>query len=364
MNTIRASSTDRIWACPPSAQAPEVAIGGNTLDRADLGTAFHECFAEAIHGREPDLDGLAARYTVDSDELSMLLGQARRVWTEIRDFFPDPETEVSMASGILTGTADLVAAAGGKMLAVLDHKSGWKIDGHENQLKSYGWLALQLDPQAEAVWCGVYHVRFRKLQHAVYSRDDLEAWYEQLQARLAETAYRPGDHCGYCPRAYSCPARADQLKAMSGVMLEQAWGQLPTDPIDLAEFLQLLREQADQVEKAGAAAKTFAKAVLESHGGELPTRDGRKLKIVRTEKSEIDARLALPLLEDRFEAAGKPGAIHDALTISKSALEKALGQIAPPKGKGKLVAQVLSELADAGAVAKVPFQERIEVVDE
>ena len=114
LKTVRASLMALADICPPAAQPPEVRID-TAGPEARLGSAVHEPLASWISlGRtEVDVEQLEAaalKWGVNADEVATLAGMAWGMWQrELKQWFPNPQTEVEMVGDILTGHADVLA---------------------------------------------------------------------------------------------------------------------------------------------------------------------------------------------------------------------------------------------------------------
>ena len=99
-------------ACPASTLATDVRLAGGGPEAA-LGTALHHLMAFAVRGTFLEAYDVARAYGVDVDELEFLARRAWEVWEKLRDFFPNPQTEVYMQweqdGVLLTGHADLLS---------------------------------------------------------------------------------------------------------------------------------------------------------------------------------------------------------------------------------------------------------------
>lgn len=364
---IRCSSLPRVVACPASLQTSEVQLGGDT-DESRLGSAVHELLALRIGGKtyQIDVDAIAETWGVDSDEVRMLAGMGWQVWEEVRQFFSDPHCEIEMneeSHGLrLTGHADMVdiiEADGGLEVRILDWKSG-RIDAdHRDQLKGYAWLSLQAEPAASGAWVCTVRIRDRCYDGESFTREELDAWFADLAAKVhGEAYYNPGPQCACCPRRLDCPAtnamtrQAYQVIAFNQVdAIEALSADLPTRGTQLAALL----EAAKVVEKLAEGIRHVVKLNVSNAGGSLPTLDGRELVIRTEERRHIDASAGWMELN-----AALPQGVTEVLEVRKTALEKAIRAITP-RGKGAAAIRDLMErLSGAGAIT-TQYIEKLEI---
>lgn len=349
--SIRCSSLPRLAACAASIVPPAVRIEGDR-EPADLGTAFHAGMVQVVNGNWPDVEALAHEHQAEEEELAKLLGIARKVWNEqLSPLFPEPETELRFEAedadaGItLTGTSDLVSVADGE-IRILDHKSGFLDVDASHQLRGYAMLALLRSPGIDRVSISKWQVRHGELTTEVYTREQLEKWWEWFTAHIRETSiYRTGSHCVYCPRSRECEARRTELQALASIFGGSI--AFPSDPYDLAEIVT----KARQITKVAEFAVEAIRAEVIAAGGKLGP-----LEITESERKEIDAARGFEILRDIIGEEK----LLEAVRISKKPVEDAIKAGASRGEKGTRVKAVMDQLAEAGAL-KVVTIKKLEV---
>lgn len=347
--------------------APDLAIDTGS-EAADLGAAVHFVFLEGVDGRHVEIEDAAQRFNVDQEELERLCSWAWRQWESIRANFPGPHVEEYMELGKdglwLTGHADLLSIVDDQV-RVLDLKSGRLDSAHDEQLKGYAFLALQHCPGTTSAYVAVLRIRDQVLDGTVYTRQELDQWFERLSDRTAKRSYNAGVHCGHCRRSLECVARHKYLRSavndfaagaptLALECLSEAMP-LPTRGQLLASVL----ERVKLVEDACELARSMVKADVAAHGGAIPTTDGRELVIVERAERRIDYAAGWPILIDH-EPALPTDQLMQAVTINKGKVESAIKAIAPFRQKGAAVKRVMETLESAGAIQSTVV-ERLEV---
>lgn len=337
---IRCSSLPLVSACAAAVVKPETRIE-SSRDAADLGTAFHACMAAACRGEPFDVDAVAAEQNVEVDDLAPMVGWAVNLWRErLAAMFPDPIVEewstVTSPEFSLTGTPDLIALADGEIRG-LDWKSGWGDTDASAQMRGYAFLALNRWTEAETVRFTILRVRDQRADTLVWTRKQIESWQEWLQDHLDDSdVYRPGEHCGRCPRALECPAHSRQISALANLAPADAipW----TTPKDLASGVQLARMAVKRLEEFQQAAK----AHVEANGGEFGS-----LYLDQRETRAIDYARG----HERIIEAIGGHAFMQCVRVSKSEVEEAVKRDAPRGQKGKVVKALMDALESDGAIS-------------
>jgi hypothetical protein len=348
---IRCSSLPRLAACAAAIDPPAIRIEGER-GPSDLGTALHAAMAGVvIRGEWPDVEALAHEHNVPEEELAGLVGMARSAWNaKLAAMFPDAEVEVEMSAddseaGIrLTGHADLVSVIG-PQVRILDYKSGWLDQDADQQLRGYAMLAMLKYGCTEAV-VSKWQIRHGTLTTKTYTHDDLVKWWAWLASHIREAEiHRTGQHCGFCPRAMECEARRSALRLAASTFGEAIT--LPADPDSLADLLTKARAVARVAEAAIEAIRAEVKLHGDTYG---------PLRIITQERREIDVARSYELLSETIGTER----LHEAMRVSKTAVEDAVKADAPRGQKGKLVALLMAELEALGAL-KVNTIEKLEV---
>lgn len=361
--SIRCSSLPILHHCTAALRDDGIRMGGNSPE-AELGTAVHAVLAARLYPGPCDLDAeidaAAKMYGCDPDELGILQAMAWQVWEELRTHFHEATAEERMeasAHGVtLSGTADVldvVPGADGIDVRVLDWKTGYLDLDHLDQLRGYAWLAMQATPDASSAWVVVVRVRDRSYEGVSFTRSELEEWFEDLSKRLhGQEQFNPGQHCQYCPRAATCPAKE--------ALLRQSWAAIRGDdysiPIDSrADWLAGMLQAVKFAEIQAELIRGVIRAEVVNAGGSMTTSDGRELVIRREERKEIDTELAWPILSPILR-----GDMLSVATIGKGKLEKAI-KATVPKGKGAgAIRDTMERLSQAGAI-HTTYVEKLEI---
>lgn len=221
--TIRASSMDQLFACPPSLLTPQPE-GGVTIKssspEARMGSAIHACMAAVALGGQPVLREVLDRFGVtESEGAEELLLTGMRMWDELRKYFPTPKVEVPLQAKIgevtLTGTIDLLSPSGSDRAVFLDYKSGRIESGYVQQMNDYAWLIWQAMGRAQGISItGITaFLRGGWYRTSRWTDVDLAEWEIDLTRNVLgqrKDTYGPGTQCQWCARRYNCPALAQQ----------------------------------------------------------------------------------------------------------------------------------------------------------
>jgi len=331
--TIRCSSLPIAFKCPGAVRPAEVLINP-TSDAAEMGTAAHEVLAAMVLTGSVDWDlvGEISRVNgVDRAELGMLVANGAKLWEQVKGSFPEPDVEVELEHGKLTGHADIIGHSP-HAVHVGDWKTGHKDGDYSHQLRGYALLALAADPDAKSATASVLWVRDGEVEHYEMTRAEAADWERRLHGSVInwDGTYRPGSHCAHCPRNHECPA----VNAM--VRRDVAW----IANLDVTEALArrtpqekvALLEVADHVAKVAARVRDALKSEVLT-GGDIVGEE-KYLTIVSEERRMVDTLAAFPVLE-AAEFDDKDFAA--CITISGS---KAKDVVAKRAGRGKGAAAV------------------------
>ena len=352
MLAVRASRLPLLPLCPASIVPPVVVID-TTGPEARLGTAVHECLALAVLGKTWNARDTAARQRVDVAEVEELVWSALHVWERILCLFPAPQTEVeyvldNAARRVrLTGHVDLVSAPAERPseLCLLDWKTGRVDTDYAEQLRGYAYLALHHHPHVKTVRAIVVWIRLGSTDWHVWTWDELDKWWTgRLETLTTEReVYRPGVHCGQCPRGHECPARASLLRTALDLLTS-----LVSFGPDRGRACGMIHDRVKLLEEILEQTRQQIRAEVVAAGGVLPTGDDRELRLVQQERREIVPTLAWKILQE--EGITEEHLLAECASLSKGAVERAVMARAPRGQKAGAVKNLLDRLDVAGAL--------------
>lgn len=313
---------------------------------ADLGSAFHEVISERIvhwerNGPEPtEVHKVASKWQVDEFELAQLVARGSVIWKEeLRGRFPSPLSEGYFSfrdeeAGIeLTGHPDIVSIVGDEV-RLPDFKTGFGDYDFTHQLKGYAFLVMKTYPEVQQVRPTIIKVRAGYADTPeLWSRAEIENWWAWLTKHLKNSdEHITGAHCKFCPRVFECEARKTQIAACSwiakGGKIEE---KNAAECVDTArQMIRDLNAFIDQMRVETAA-----------QGGKYG-----KLTIEEQRRQSIIYKKAKTIL---LEEIGSDR-VNELLTISKTAANKAVREMAA-HGKKEIAERALyNRLKDAGAL--------------
>jgi hypothetical protein len=318
-----------------------------------MGTAVHSWLASRIRLIDIDPIDVARRHDVDPVECAKLCKWAWRAWDKMSDYFPGARTEVTMSHGLLTGTADVLAAPSfcDGEVRIADHKTGRAAKDHSGQIMGYAWLALQNYPEADGAYAAVINVRDQTVDAERWTREELTDWYAGLEKKLSRRdRFNPGTWCAHCPRGLNCEAKAQLLIQAASVLLGQKLNasDMPADPVARGDFLSSLVEQCRMVEKVTEAVRGVAKSEVALAGGRLPMSDGREIAVKYERREPILFAEAWPLLQEIVPEAQ----MNDVFGVGKGALEKIVKAGAGRGQKEKAYMMLRDNLKAVGALGE------------
>lgn len=349
---IRGSRTGLLMTCPASGDSALddlPCIGDGTA--AQLGDAFHWCMAENAANRPWTTQEGARLFAVDYDELAMLVRWGLECWEAVRGEFPEPLAEkrfedLDPATGtLLSGKMDLLSFVEDEA-RILDWKSGYVESDAELQLRSYGLLVLRNTPEIDRVFACKIDVRRRERDRWRWDREQLENWYADFLSRVGDGGYNPGSHCRYCPRGLTCPAKAAALRQAFACFLQADLSEFDNAPESDPYLLGKLFESEKLLKPIMERAHELVKAQVALAGGRLDIGDCRELRIVTQEQKRIDPANGWPILLETIGA----DRLMNAITVGKGKVEDAIGDVAAPRGKGKLIRATMEKLEGANAI--------------
>lgn len=377
MKTIRCSHLPRIFACPASAKAPEIPIGGGDAGGpADLGSAVHAVMADYITGdlplQEYDLSTYQRRFSLaEIDDLRWLSWRAKRMWDELAEELKVVSVEHQMrwelpdglAPGmgvIIQGTADLVLEvyAEEPVLAILDWKTGHVDRDYANQAMGYLWLAYRfvrdIRPGQRYPALGkiiTAWVRSGEIDVRYVTADDMLKWELLLHQRLCGITYAPGECCEFCPLKRECSAKQQLVRATMNEMAPFA-GNEPISP----EKIVSLYPRSKLLEKALKNYKSLLREMVKESGS-VSLGDGRELYL---DDRSRDTIYYIQGMEAIAEAVGKTvpevnADLQDIITVKKKGLLDYVAKPAPKKEKGKAREDLMEALGEADAVETLEY---------
>jgi hypothetical protein len=314
---------------------------------AVLGQAVHAALARYVAGMPVEVAAVAALYGADEDELGYLFRQGCIAWDEIRPrvadspVWPEWRLQAVVAPSVdLTGAADVIIEHdGGRVLEVIDWKTGRRDADHREQVLGYCLLGLENFPKAEAATSRV--VWLRDLSAEIYSmrRSEMDMYKERLRVQLGNEAYQPGEHCGYCPRKFQCEGRIEMSRAALAVIGGQRVDLATMTPDQQVALYRKAREVVDLGFRVIDQVKALAR--------EEPIKGmGVRLEVVQDSRRALKAAEAWPVLQKHLSDE----ALAEAVKVSITAVQEAVARDAPRgEGAGRKRA-ILAELEEAGAV--------------
>lgn len=353
---LRASAVPLFMRCAASVERPEGEVRIDPYsDAAELGTAVHAAL------RDPEGEIPKPPPGVDEREYYMLVRFGLQAWEQIgKDFGNDQaDCEIEAQSRIagrfqINGHIDRIKIAK-DAIRILDWKSGRVESDVWPQMMAYALLAIgiwsrhskQPSHEAPPVTIVVVWLRERVLDVREFTFVDIEHWVDLSvlpQVDRLDT-YSPGPHCIHCPRSATCPGRSAWQVGAIAAMGDGSLVRLPQDVRELGPFLKHTLEHARAVAKAADQTVQAIRDLVHQHG-QLPTVEGKALKLVSSERREVDPLRAWPVLEGRLTHEQ----IADAMKLSIGALEAGVVKNAV-RGKGGVAKRELTDaLTQAGAI--------------
>ncbi len=361
MPQVRPSRLPLAHECPSSLLPACHPVSSGSV-ASDVGQALHYAAGALVLGKPFDVAAIAKSFSVDRDELGILMFQAARAWSYMRIYFANPRVEYPLRSELLGGGTVDVLHHDGDTAAINDWKSGRVQRNYRWQLWGYAYDVRETlgMPRSGRIESALTWVRSGDIEQHGFTEAELDAMADQhraLESGIGKV-YSPGEHCGFCPRRHECGAYADALRTTTAVLAPAGDATGMT-----AEQLAQLYPRAKLLEKALETYNQLLKAAL-SDGTRLPIGDGRVLHLTEVRRTKLDPSRTLAALR----AAGWSEADIDAcLDVSKSRVEEiaeAAGRAMKARGAIKAERErVLKQLEDAGAVSQT-IQQRLTAAKE
>ena len=362
VTAARASSLDRVIPCASSALPPPVIVDQDH-DLARMGSALHECCVDIVVGDPVDVHAVAAAHRVDVEELGMLVSIARKKWSELSQYMPDPDPEFEFpaAPGLVThGTADVLSATDA-VCAVLDWKSGWSMTEHPYQLIGYAWRARERFGMPDRGYISGFEVwlRFDEWRPYRFTDDDLNAFEARLRSQLGRAGeqYAPGTQCVFCPHHDSCAPFAGW--ARSGVEILES---IDPGTIVTRERVGDVWDRWKAIKAAGAVLEKLADGMLLE--GDISLPGGRSLTVRSQDRRSIDPMVALQVLTREFGVGLGDLVLAGGLAVKKTGMDKAVGERAARGMKGKDRERAMETIDADGGVTTTTTRRKVIINNE
>lgn len=354
---VRASRAPLAFACPGSVRPPSVSVSDEN-GPSRLGTAAHVVLRGLAESGAIDwstIPEVAARYNVSPDEIRMLAGMAAKLWPTLAPSFPDAITEIPLRTEVagfyrytLSGHVDFLSTSG-TVARAGDWKTGRVDSNHAQQMRAYAALLLLEDTELTEATSTVVWIRDGEIENYTMRREGLAVWLRELEDRVVnwDQAFRPGSHCGFCPRLHECDAatayvRRDVAAISDRLTVARAESELglmaPSEIIELHRKADLVKRYADRVDDA-------IKAHVLAHGDVLG--DGVRLTIETNARRELDPVVAWPVLEAMGFADMD---FADCMDLRISRVEKRVAQKAGRGNGAAAVRELTTKLDEAEAI--------------
>ena len=362
---LRASRMPLAFRCAGSVRVPDLSISEYS-EPASLGTAVHEALRPLAEGRGlqwDELPAVASRHGVDGDELRLLCAIAAKLWPQLADSFTDALSEVGLAVEVapgvtLTGHLDLLAVKG-VVARAADWKTGRKDSDYSQQMRAYGALVLFDDPLLTEVTVTIVWLRDAEIENYTVTRESAQRWARELVESVVQWdgTFRPGPHCGYCPRSHECAAANALVRRDVAALADRSLvARTESDLASMtpAEIVTLYRKAGMVLDYAGRV-RDAIKAHVAEHGDIVG--DETRLTIETEERRELDPVAAWPALE---EAGFTDEDFAASMDLRISRVEKRVAQKAG-RGQGAAAVRSLGEqLAKAKAVSVREIRKLVE----
>lgn len=361
---LRPSALPLAFTCPGSVHIfPGEVLIDTAGEPAWVGNASHEGIADLVRGEvnhpdDIDYSKLADKHGCGEYDLPFLVRTGWSMLRKIREGMPEElqgaaaqaedQMTAVLARGVqLPGTADVVID-GGRIVLVIDWKSGRKDNDHRHQLAGYAECAWQKYPKAEIVITVIAWLRTFEVEKETWTREKLAAWGEKLQSEVIEWdgIYHPSpENCTNCPRAYSCPARQAITRSVvrdftSDEFIDQVISALPElEPQRIVD----LYAAAGTAEKLAKQLKDAIKQHVRISGPVVG--ESRQLDIKESQGKKIIPLVAWPWLTEVFTAEE----ISYAVTLSLPKLEGVAKSKAKAGSKGSAAKELVDSLTAMNA---------------
>lgn len=351
--TLRASSMDRFLVCPTSALELAHPYNPDSPD-ATLGTAKHAAIAAMLSGEDLSAE-IAHDNSVDHDDVIMAVRSARRLVDEILGWVQgeaEQLIEQRLDGQIATGTPDLVIRSSSH-LVVVDFKTGFSEDEHRCQLLTYAHSARERWGMPTCGYTTTVEGQLRHGERIVhnYSANDLDGFRAEVDEAQTEIGKRitPGKHCMFCPRQLACEERGQYLRAATGALIATDWA---GEEIAIVQ-LGAIYDRYKDVMRAASRYQHLLDAALQA--GPVPLPGGRRLEMHEVDRTVVDVT-ALAVFD---EMGWTSEDLRQAVTISKSGIDRIVKSKSPPRGGARMWREVMGKIEDAKAMRTETRREKV-----
>lgn len=355
--TIRSSSVPTLMTCTPAVLNPDglVAVEQEN-ETALLGTLVHALCQKLVDTGSYDLMSIKDRLNeADFDRAGMLFNNFLTVWREAQPYMKKPQTEVAFDVELshcrLTGHIDCIHFDPARAF-VLDYKTGRTHEDHYHQMAAYARGAWELagKPPAFTVYVTVVYLEDNAVHNYTFSVENLREWEQEFEGKLRDTRYVAGRKCAHCTLQGSCPAYRDYGRAgiallgeftVEGVGTPTNWETLtPEERGNIVDHIYVVEKAIDRV-------KLTLRNTVKSKGS-VDIGGGKEYVLIEQEEKQVDARRALPVLENHIDGDAIKRHVRLPLdaVLSEYAAKAARGQ--------KTVArkELFAKLDAAGAIVR------------
>ena len=402
--TLRASSMDQLFACPPSVlmttveeAAPTPAIARDNRATV-LGSAVHDMAADMIERGSYNFQAISSTYALTEAERNdaiILMDYVRQLWTEeMYKYFEAAKVERRVRSKEivapnqpqrfrLSGTMDVVSPAGPNRAIFLDWKTGRIDDGYHHQMNAYAfclWSEMG-KPDDFEITSVVAFLRQRYYRVVKHTPTKMGRWLDDLYRNvLGNMEYHPGPQCQWCNQFATCQARQALVGGTVDALMRRELVDQADDPhgdvAELREGFDLLKK-LDKVTKHDPAVseavatlhyrlklvsqlvddgKELLKTTAKRVGG-IPLPNDMSMIVRPMDRQTLDPERALPALREHLSDQQ----ICKAMKLSLPELKRLKASGAGRGEKKGAINQLVDDLQAASAM-KTNVTERLEIV--